>query len=103
VVQDCQYEVYAEWCEYTVEEWRQVDAVEIRGEDLHPIWPEISLAAGEQEGNRSQAYAVVFVADGEQYVYQPSTETQFLDFEIGSEWVLGINSFGGLISVAPAD
>jgi hypothetical protein len=103
VVQDCEYEVYAEWCEYTVEEWRQVDAVEITGRDLHPVWPEVSLSAGEREGDRDQAFAVVFVADGDQYVYELSSETQFVDFEIGSEWVLEINSLGGLVSVTPAE
>ena len=103
VVQDCEYEVYAQWCEYLVEEWREITTFEISGNDLYPAWPEVNLLSGEREGERQEAYAVILTADGERYTYEPQTETEFVQFEPNSEWVLAVNSFGGLVSVAPAE
>jgi ribosomal protein L40E len=39
VVQDCRYQVYADWCQYQTTEWRSVNAVVAEGRDLNPYWP----------------------------------------------------------------
>jgi ribosomal protein L40E len=100
VVQDCEYEVYAEWCDYYVDEWVEIEVVEISGTDLNPQWPAFELAAGEQEGEYRESYEVLFSADGDTYTYSPDTETEFLQFETGTDWVLAVNTFGGVVSVS---
>ena len=103
VVQDCEYEVYVEWCDYYMDEWVEIEAVEIGGTDLNPQWPAFDLAAGVREGEYRESYEVHLSADDESYTYSPRTETEFLQFETGGEWVLAVNTFGGLVSVSPAD
>lgn len=103
VVQDCEYEVYVEHCEYFIDEWVEFEAVEIGGADLDPYWPAFDLAAGEREGQYREVYQVQFSADDKSYTYSPGTETDFVQFEVGSEWVLAVNALGGVASVSAAD
>jgi hypothetical protein len=99
VVQDCQYEVYVDYCEYTAEEMQAVDQVQLQGEDLSPVWPQVSLGQGQQEGQRQQEYTVVFQTDKGEIIYKPADEAAFRQFTPGSEWVLVLNGFGDVVSV----
>jgi len=101
VVQDCQYEVYASFCEYQVYQWVVVTKASADGRDLQPYWPNLSLAAGQREGDRAEVYQVVFSADGQAYTYQLNDETTFSQFTPGSEWTLKVNSFGSINAVEP--
>lgn len=103
VVQDCEYNVYADWCTYTVDEWQKVDSVTLSGSDLYPTWPQLSLAIGEREGARGEDYEVVFSGEDDSYTYSPTTETEFLQYEPGSAWLLEVNAFGKVVEVLPAD
>lgn len=103
VVQDCQYQVYADWCEYTVNEWQQIDTVVLNGDDLAPRWPSARLAAGQQEGERSESYEILFDVDGKTRTYSTNDPTEFGRFEIGSRWKLKVNALGGVVSVEPAE
>jgi len=102
VIQDCKYRVYADWCKYTVQDWRQTDAVVLRGEDLNPRWPALNLGAGQREGERDEAYEVVFRTETRTYTYQTDDVIKFSQYEIGSRWLLKVNSFGGAHPVGPA-
>ncbi len=102
VVQECQYEVYADWCKYTVEEWSKVDEARSTGRDLRPQWPVVRLRSGQREGQREESYEVIFKSDGETYSYQPSDPAEFARFEPGSRWVLKVNTFGSVVSAEPA-
>jgi hypothetical protein len=99
VVQDCQYEVYKDYCEYTAQEMQAVDQVKLQGEDLSPAWPQASLGQGQQEGQRQQEYTVVFQTEKGEIVYKPADEAAFKQFTPGSEWVLVLNGFGDVVSV----
>lgn len=100
VVQDCQYEVYDSWCEYTQLEWQVVSIASAQEQDQQPYWPEFSLQPDQREGERDEAYQVIFLVDGKRYDYQVSAE-DFGYFEPGSEWVLKINTFGAITDVQP--
>ena len=64
VVQDCQYEVYEDWCTYTVDEWQVVDTISAAGASLTPHWPDVSLSASQREGEeREESYRVYFTTD----------------------------------------
>ncbi len=103
VIQDCEYNVYADWCTYTVDEWQQVDTVTLNGSDLDPAWPQVTLGEGEREGTWSQEYEVIFASDGDRYTYSSDDEAEFLHYEPGSTWTLEVNTFGQVREVLPAD
>jgi hypothetical protein len=100
VVQDCEYKVYADWCEYTREEWQEVDDASASGHDLNPYWPQVNLASGQREGERSEKYNVNFDTESKSYIYHPRAD-EFPGFDIGSKWVLSVNALGGITSVEP--
>lgn len=102
VVQDCQYEVYEDYCAYTVDEWRQVDVVTLQGSDLRPLWPNPQLAGEQRLGGEQEQYDIVFQGDGQRYTYSTGSSEQFAQFAVGSEWVLQVNQLGGVVSVEPA-
>jgi DNA-directed RNA polymerase subunit RPC12/RpoP len=102
VVQDCQYEVYADYCSYTVDEWQQVDVMTVTGNDFAPLWPQPQLTVDQRMGSQEEQYEVVFQGDGEQYTYTTASLDRFAQFSVGSEWVLQVNQLGGVVSVEPA-
>ncbi len=102
VVQDCQYQVYEDYCRFTVDEWQQVDVVTERGANLNPIWPQPQLTSDQRLGAEQQQFEVIFESDGERYTYTTDSADQFARFEIGSEWILQVNQLGGVVSVEPA-
>jgi DNA-directed RNA polymerase subunit RPC12/RpoP len=103
IVQDCEYQVYAEKCEYTVEEWQQVEELTTSGTDLAPEWPELVLYEGEREGEYKEVYKVYLAAEKDTYTYTTTDVDEFLQFEPGSKWMLEVNTFNQLLSVSPAE
>jgi len=101
VVQDCQYNVLEQWCAYTRDEWTVVDAVVAQSSDMQPHWPELSLKAGQREGDRAEDYRVVFNSDGKQYEYEVSTAEEYARFVTGSRWALKVNGLGAVTDVQP--
>ena len=45
VVQDCEYRVYASYCDFTVLDWVVVNTAVAQGSDNNPQWPVLSLAS----------------------------------------------------------
>lgn len=104
VVQDCQYEVYADWCNYTVQEWQVVDQVVAEGDDLAPQDPQMPVLSGNQRaGGRSATYEILFDADGETYTFTTEDEELFRRAQPGSRWVLKVNTLGAVTHIEPAD
>jgi ribosomal protein L40E len=102
VVQDCEYEVYADWCEYTLQEWQEVDAYVLTGDDHSPVWPELTLGDGEREGERLEVYTVIFVTEDDSYTYEAEDLDEYNQYQVGSQWLLEVNTFNHLVGVAPA-
>ncbi len=102
VVQDCEYEVYADWCDYTVQEWQRVDEVTLAGSDLNPRWPEPRLMTDQREGDRTEKYEITFDADGKSYTYRTGDAALFSRCEIGSRWILKVNQLGNVNAIEPA-
>jgi len=101
VVQDCQYEVYRPYCEYTVQEWRVVDELRMSGNDRAPRFASPQLSADQRMGNQISEYLIVFQTDESQYTYSVGSLEEFQQFTIGSKWSLNINAFGQIVSVEP--
>ena len=101
VVQDCQYEVLEDYCEYTVQEWVVIDTAVLRGSDYSPLNPQPALMEGQQLGDPQVEYSVVFQTDQGSYVYNTTDFNTYSQFSPGSEWLLNINAFNNLVSVEP--
>jgi hypothetical protein len=100
VVQDCEYQVYADYCTYSVIEWGQVDEVVLTGDDYVPMWPEPALSENQRLGpERSETYTIVFATGEGIYTYTTDDFDLFQASQLGSEWQLNINTFGGVVSI----
>jgi hypothetical protein len=102
VVQDCKYEVYADRCTYTVHEWRPVDTLVLNGAGYSPQWPVATLGAQQRTGARNEAYQCIISASDQTYTYTPQNFEEYRRCQVGSRWELQVNSFGSIMSLAPA-
>jgi ribosomal protein L40E len=102
VVQNCEYKIYDQWCEFTRLEWQEVDRVVAKGEDLSPRWPEVRLRSGQREGKKSEDYKVVFKGESDRYTYSAKDAAELAKYPVGSRWALKVNSFGSVSEIAPA-
>jgi hypothetical protein len=101
VVQDCQFEVLLPYCDYTAMEWQQIDQAIQNGNDLSPMWPDPQLVESQRLGGESAKFVVIFDTGKEQVTYNVNSLEEFQQFQLGSEWVLNINSFGQVVSIEP--
>jgi ribosomal protein L40E len=100
VVQDCQYEVYATFCTYTLQEWSVVEAVVLTGDDYSPVWPEPTIEAEQRVGEDwEETYSIIFESGNEMYLYSTNDISLYQAAQIDSEWTLNINTFGTLVSI----
>ncbi len=102
VVQDCEYQVYDEYCSYTVIEWSYADTIVANGSGLNAEWPAPNLSSDQRLGDpRSETYSVVFQTDKDVYTYNPEDFTEYQRYQPGSVWNLDVNTFGVVVSVQP--
>ncbi|NLG27360.1 MAG: hypothetical protein GX557_05585, partial [Chloroflexi bacterium] len=102
VVQDCYYEVYDDWCRFSVIEWRPTAyAAEASGSDLYPTWPQYSLTADQRAGSASEQYVVLLLANDREYRYSPRSLDEYRLFQVGSQWLITTNRLGGVTSIQP--
>jgi ribosomal protein L40E len=100
VVQDCQYEIYDQFCEYTVEEWSAVEMATISGDGYSAAWPEPQLTTEQRlSEEREETYTILFISGGEKYSFTTSDFSLFQQAAPGTEWTLDINTFGGVVSI----
>lgn len=102
VVQDCQFEVYEDWCKYTTEEWQQIDVLTLEGVGFNPRWPTPQLRSGQRAGEQEETYECVFDVDGKSYTYRTDEFEEFSRCEIGSRWSLKVNTFNSVVAIEPA-
>ena len=53
VVQDCQYEVMAPYCEYTILQWGVVQELSRQGQDDSPVFAQAQLAQDQRLGDKT--------------------------------------------------
>ncbi len=103
VVQDCRYEVLEEFCEYTVQEWTVVDTVTQSDNSFNAFWPEPALGFDQRLGERTENYEVIFNTEQGRMTYSVNGFEDFRRYDIGTRWILDVNSFGGVVSARPAN
>lgn len=101
VVQDCEYEIYQDYCEYTVQEWITVDEVKQAGRDLDASWPDPMLMDGQRSGDETESYTITFQTVDEIYTYTTSDYGLFRQCQIGSPWTLTVNGLGNVVEIEP--
>ncbi len=102
VVQDCEYRVSQDYCSFAIKEWVKTDTVTLSGADFSPAWPEPQVASDQRLGSRSETYTCAFQTEKDSYDYTTSQEELYLKCQVGSRWVLNINTFGQVMSIEPA-
>lgn len=103
VVKDCTYQVYEDYCQYTVQEWRPVDQIVLQGSDLNPRWPSTpSLPTGQRLGSQQEQYSVVFSTDKGLLTFKTTDSTIFQQCQINSSWNLVVNISNDIVSISPA-
>ena len=102
MVQDCEYIVYDEYCQYSVMQLQPVGVLNESGSDLTPFWPETRLQQGQELGERNETYVITFDVGNEEVVYETTDLSMFQQFQPGSEWEVEINGFGNIVDIQPA-
>ncbi len=101
VVQDCEYRVYLDFCEFTVKEWSTYDWVTFRDNDFSPAWPIPTLLTNQRIGDRSEIYTITFDTDQGTFELKTEDSALFTKCQLGSEWILTVNGFGNVVSISP--
>ena len=100
VVQDCEYHVYDDYCDYTVIEWGVVDMVVLTGADYDPLWPEPDLEGDQRLGEeRAEKYVILFDTGDKTYTFSTTNFELFSQAQPGTTWTLNINTFGGVQNI----
>lgn len=109
VVQDCTTEeiteeapVYADKCEYIVEEWHVVDKAVLKGNGETPRWPEPDLRANQRAGERDESYEFTFRTEQDTYTYSTGDAALFAQCRPGERWQLQVNTFNTVTGIEPA-
>lgn len=102
VVQDCQYEIYKDYCDYTIQEWTVIDTISVSGSDLNPYWPELNLNADQRAGDGSEQYDITFSTEEGNLIFETSDVSLYTSAELDSRWTLKINTLGEIVAIQPA-
>ncbi len=98
VVQDCSYEIYMDYCQYTVQEWTVVDTYTQTGQDANPYWPTVILSADQRQGDQAEDYTIYFDTENGRLDYSTHDLVEFQAFRPGSTWLLEVNTLGSISS-----
>lgn len=95
LTQDCQYEVYEKYCNYTTSTWGLIDTKRTSGSGKNPELPYVDTSRGYEMGDQSVSYEVTLRDEnGETYTLNPSSQTEYNSYSIGDEYVIDLNSYG---------
>ncbi|MCB2214147.1 zinc ribbon domain-containing protein [bacterium] len=103
VVQDCVYEVYDDYCEYTTLAWIPIDPMIATGTDLSPYWPALNLTRNQREGTRDVTYQIDFQGPDQSYTYSTTDMDLFLQATPGSQWLLEVTNAGRIKEAKPTN
>ncbi len=103
VVQDCEYQVYDDYCSYTVDAWAPVTTVQVEGTDFNAVSPNPALASNQRLGELRADYVCIFDSNGKTYTYHTSLFDQYQRCTVGSSWLLTVNGAGAVVDIFPAN
>jgi DNA-directed RNA polymerase subunit RPC12/RpoP len=101
VVQDCSYEIYMDYCQYTIQEWTVVDTYTQTGQDANPYWPTVSFTVDQRQGDLTENYTIYFDTEKGRLDYSTHDLTVFQVFRPGSTWLLDVTTLGSISDYRP--
>ncbi len=97
-VQDCVYEVYKPYCEYTVIKTGVIETRRASGSGPNPELPYVESRYS--TGNQSQAYEIVLSGEnGREYTITPRDITEYRRYSIGDQYELEITGSGRIVNM----
>jgi hypothetical protein len=102
VVQDCQYQVFEDYCDFTTLGWQAVAPLVMEGQGLSPTWPSQRLSEQQRESGRNEEYVVTFQTENGPVRFTLSSLQQFQQFTQGSRWMVEVDDRGRVVAVEPA-
>jgi hypothetical protein len=101
VVQDCEYKVYKDFCQYQVDEWHKLDELTNQGTGLQVACPVPQLVTNQRQGAVTESFKIVFNTDKGVKEYTTSDASLYSRAAAGSQWELTIDGFGNVVEVKP--
>lgn len=101
VVQDCEYQIYDNWCSYSVLQWMPVNTLSSSGVGFSPQWPVGGLSQNQRLGQRNEQLFCAVIANDKLYQFPMASYTEFEQCQPGTQWQLSINTFGSVTSAKP--
>ena len=97
-VQDCVYQVYEPYCEYTVYKAGVIDTRRASGSGPNPELPYVE--SGYSTGNQNVSYAIVLRDEnGREYTLTPSGINEYRSYSVGDEFVLEVTASGRVVNM----
>lgn len=101
VMQECRYEILADYCQYRTLAWSTGPPLVLEGHDLNPRWPDTTqLTQDQRAGRRSEEYTIVFQANDRTYTYRTSNAEEYRTLVEGAAWNLDINRNGQITRIS---
>lgn len=97
-VQDCVYEVYDSYCQYTVSKTGVIETRRANGSGPNPELPYIepSYSAGDQ----SASFRITLLDEnGKTYTLTPSGISEYRSYQVGDQYELEINGRGAIVNM----
>ncbi len=97
-VQDCVYQVYEPYCEYTVSKTGVIETRRAHGSGQNPELPYVESKYS--MGNQSASYEIVLQAEnGREYTLSPNSLSDYRSYHIGDEYYLEITNSGRIVNM----
>ncbi len=97
-VQDCVYQVYEPYCEYTVYKAGVIDTRRASGSGPNPELPYVESSYS--TGNQNVSYSVVLRDEnGHEYTLTPSGINEYRSYNVGDEFVLEVTAYGRVVNM----
>ena len=100
IVQDCEYEVYEQYCDYVVTSIGVIDTKTASGSDMNPTVPNVDTRKGYTAGDQEATFSVTLRDEnGKNYTINPPTLSKFRSYTVGDVYEIKTNWFGRITSM----
>ena len=99
VVQDCEYEVYEEYCDYEIRDWVVFDTFTTKGDSINVRSPAANLTSSQRLGEQSANYVVYFETEEGVKRFETDDYDLFRLCQPGAQFELTLDGFGNIVDI----